>query len=69
MHRHVRHLVNTRRIESLIHELELLPFQGICSVSIITESTIQESLHYGEKLENSLWFFSRQCALKWQPPL
>lgn len=54
MHRHVRHLVNTCQIASLIHDLELFPFQGIRSVSIITEPTIQQSLHYGEKLEKSL---------------
>lgn len=46
MHRHVRHLVNTCHIESLIQDLELFPFQGICSVSIITESALQQSLHY-----------------------
>lgn len=49
MHRHVRHLVNACQTESLIQDLELFPFQGICSVSIITESTIQQSLHYGKK--------------------
>lgn len=47
MHRHVRHLVNTCQIESLIDDLELFSFQGICSVSLITEFTIQQSLHYG----------------------
>lgn len=67
MHRHVRHLVNTRQIEFLIHDLELSLFQGICTASIITEPTIQQSLHYGEKLQESV--FSRQCELKWQPPL
>lgn len=49
MHRHVRHVVNTCQIESLIQDLESFPFQGICSVSIITESTVQQSLHYGGK--------------------
>lgn len=43
MHRYVRHLVNTCQIESLIHDLKLFPFQGICSVSIITESIIKQS--------------------------
>lgn len=56
MHRHVRHLVNTRQIEFLIHDLELFLFQGICAASIITEPTIQQSLHYGEKPEESLHF-------------
>lgn len=69
MHRHVRHLVNTCHIESLIQDLELFPFQGICSVSIITESAIQQSLHYegGKKLEKSLRV-SRHYELKWPPP-
>lgn len=66
MHRHVRHLVYTRQIEFLIHELELFPFQDICTVGIIIEPATQRSLHYGEKLEESA--FSRQCELKWQPP-
>lgn len=57
MHRHVRHLVNTRQVEFLIHDLELFLFQGICTASIITEPTIQQSLHYGEKLQESA--FSR----------
>lgn len=56
MHRHVRHFVNTRQIEFLIHDLELFLFQGICTASRITEPTIQQSLHYGEKLEESLRF-------------
>lgn len=71
MHRHVRHLVNTCHIESLIQDLELFPFQGICSVSIITESALQQSLHYEggkkKKLEKSLGV-SRHDELKWPPP-
>lgn len=49
MHRHVKHLVNTCQIEFLIHDLELFPFQGICSLSVITESISQQSLHYVKK--------------------
>lgn len=56
MHRHGRHLVNTCQIEFLIHDLELFPFQGIRSGSITTKPTIQQSLHYGEKLEEPLRF-------------
>lgn len=59
MHRHVRHLVNTCQIESLIDDLELFSFQGICSVSLITEFTIQQSLHYGggKKTRKESWSF------------
>lgn len=60
MHRHVRHLVNTCHIESLIQDLELFSFQGICSGSIITESAIQQSLHYEEgkkKTRKESWSF------------
>lgn len=55
MHRHVRHLVNTCQIEFLICGSELFPFQSICSVSVITESTIQPSLHYVKKTRKESW--------------
>lgn len=55
MHRHVKHLVNTCQIEFLIHDLELFPFQGICSLSVITESKSQQSLHYVKKTRKESW--------------
>lgn len=68
MHRHVKHLVNTCQIEFLIHDLELFPSQGICSLNVITESISQQSLHYvKKKLEKSIGV-ARQCELKQQLP-
>lgn len=53
MYRHVRHLVNTCQVKSLMYDWELLSFQGICPESTITECKVEESVHCGEKLERS----------------
>lgn len=65
MHRHVKHLVNTCQIEFLIHDLELFPFQGICSLSVITESISQQSLRYVKKTRKESWSC---CELTQQLP-
>lgn len=57
MHRHVRHSVNMCQIELLICDLEWFPFQGICSVSIITESIIQQSPHYVKNTRKESWSY------------
>lgn len=66
MHRDVRHLVNIHQIESLIHDLELCPFQGILFSEHSSKSLQSTNVFVIYRKTRKESEFSRQYELKWQ---